>query len=97
MYIPVEVKCKLSQYELVRLIVDYKDMLVEVNGLREISTPPIKEHEKQILEKITLESVLRKLSESKALEDKKEMVYEKADGEGADKKKYDIALKIGLK
>jgi hypothetical protein len=46
-YIPVEVKCKMSQIELTRLLFDYRDNLLEINGNGNIATPRILDHEKK--------------------------------------------------
>jgi len=62
--------------ELARLITDYKDMIIEINGIENYSMPFIQAHDRQTFINTSIEDVLLKLFESKIIKDKKKEVFQ---------------------
>lgn len=93
-YVPVETKVELTLLELTRLITDYKEMVLEINGVTGFSTPVVLPTQKEAFEAIKLDKVLHKLIESKAIEEKKQEIFEKGASALATKQKFDIAVKL---
>jgi hypothetical protein len=96
-YIPVEKKVQLSIVELARLITDYRDMLVEVNGHLNFSIPTIAPDNKIAFENTSLESVLHKLHGSIIFDDSAKDIYHSSKSINSDQQALKLALRIGNK
>lgn len=93
-YVPVEAKVELTLLELTRLITDYKEMVLEINGVTGFSAPVVLPTQKEAFDAVKLDKVLHKLIESKAIEEKKQEIFEKGASALATKQKFDIAVKL---
>lgn len=96
-YIPIENKIKLSSPELARLIIDYKHMIVEINGQKNFSCPFLQDHEREIFNTISLQNVLYKLYEPKIVGGKTGSINEINFISKSESVKYNLAMRIGSK